>query len=318
MSGQHGFASAAGYEALINSPLARVGYEDKIIATVWEDDIIPMITNTKILERLTQCYQSIQFMEEADIGDWRDYELNQELVPDNITPSGFAVRICNSAYKALKFDKLDVKMICDRWGAFEESFLNSANNRLSATFQNYVLNAMVLEADKCNKGTSAGIYGNVNLGGLGAPRVVTGSSISIEVAKMKRILQERKRWEAKKMFITLPPAITELMVNSPYAHALDMGSCVDCSLLVTGELPGKVVGFTVFETNYVPTTLENGQPAYHIIAGHVDAMAFAGDITDARLKEPTRYWGVEYQMQAIWGGKLIYRDAITIGYWTTG
>lgn len=316
MAGQAGFPSASGYEALMNSPLARVGYHDKIIAKVWEDDIIPMITNTKILDRLTTCFQSVQFMEEADIGEWRDYELNQELIADNITPAGFEVRICNSAYKALKFDKLDISMICDRWQQFEDSFLNSAHNRLSAVWQCYVLDAMVLEADKCNKGTAAGLYGNVDLGGVGAPRTVTGNSFAVEVAKMKRILEERKRWEDGKMFIVLPPAITELLVQSPYAHALDMGSCVDCSVLVTGELPGKVVGFSVYKTNYVPTVMENGKPVYHVIAGHIDAFGFAGDITDARLKEPSRYFGIEYQMQAIWGGKLIYPDSIVIGYWT--
>jgi len=316
MTVQSGFASASGYEALMNSPLARVGYEDNIIAKIWEEDFLPLITNTKILERLTQCFQVIQFMEEADVGKWRKYELNQELITDNISPGGFEVRICNAAYKALKFDQLDIKMICDRWPQFEESFLNSAHQGLSQMWTCYVLDAMVLEADRCNKGNAAGVYGNVDVGVTGAPRTITGTSFAIEVAKMKRILEERNRWQDGKMFILLPPAISELMVSSPYANAMDMGSCVDCSLLATGQMPGKVVGFDVFQTNYVPTVMESNKPAYYIIAGHMDAYAFAGDITNARMKEPSRYFGVEYQMQAIWGGKLIYSDAIVIGYWT--
>ena len=317
MSGNKGgFASASGYASLQDSPLARIGYHDKIIMKAWEEDYLPLITNTKMLERLTHCFQVLQFMEEPDVGPWRSYCLNEEIIPDNITPGGFTVRICESAYKALKFDQQDIKMVCERWNAFEESFLNSAYQGLVHMWRTYVLNAMVLEADGCNKGANAGIHGNINVGTTGAPRAVNSQSFAREVAKLQTVLKQRLRWQDGKMFLLLPSAISALIVDTPYANANDMGQCVDCSVLVTGQLPGMIIGFNVIVTDCLPTNLEGTEVAYYIIAGHMDAYAFAGDIIQSRLAEPSRYFANEYQMQAIWGGRAIYPDALAIGYWT--
>ena len=309
------FASASGYGSLQESPLARPYYHDRIIQKAYENDFLPMIANTAIADRLTKCYQVIQFMEEPDVGSWRKYEMNQELVPDHLTAGGFTMRICNQAYKALKFDTQDIKAVCERWNAFEESFLNSSWQGLSQMWRCYVLDGMVLETDSCNKGCSAGKYSDINLGCTGAPRNITGASFAREIAKLKRTLVERRRWVEGQMFIILPPAVQEMIVETPYANALEMGSCVNCSLLVSGQLPGRIVGFDVFHTNDVPSRMDGGAPAYYIIAGHRDAFAFAGDIIESRIVNPSNYFGTVYQMLAIWGGKMIYPDAMAIGYW---
>ena len=316
MAGQTGFPVAAGYASLQDSPLARIGYHDEIIRKAWEEDFLPMITNTRMLDRLTQCYQLIQFMEEPDVGAWRKYCINQKIVADSITPGGFSVRICNSAYKALKFDQQDIRMVCERWNDFEESFLNSAYQGLVEMWRSYVINAMVMEADSCNKGASAGIYGNINLGTIGSPRVVNSNNFAREVAKLAIALQQRLRWQAGKMFLLLPNSIAALIVDTQFARANEMGSCVDCSLLVSGQLPGMVAGFNVFVTDSIPHRTDQDDIAYYIIAGHMDAYAFAGDIIQSRLVQPTDYFANEYQMQAIWGGQAIYPDALAVGYWT--
>lgn len=315
--GKGGFKSASGYQSLQDSPLARIGYHDKIIMKAWEEDFLPLITNTNMLSRLTECFQVIQFMEEPDVGPWREYCMNQKIVADSVTPGAFTVRICNSAYKALKFDKQDIKMVCERWNDFEKSFLNSAYQGLVSMWRCYVLNAMIMEADVCNKGGHAGIYGDINLGTLGSAIVVTASNFAREIAKLAIALQQRLRWQPGKMFLLLPSAVSALIVDTQFAKANEMGSCCgDPNLLVTGQLPGLIAGFNVIVTDCVPTRHENGNMAYYIIAGHMDAYAFAGDIIQSRLVEPTEYFADEYQMQAIWGGQAIYPDALVIGYWT--
>lgn len=311
-----GFPVAAGYASLQDSPLARMGYHDEIIRKTWEEDFLPMITNTRMLDRLTQCFQLIQFMEEPDVGAWRKYCMNQRLVADSVTPGGFTVRINESAYKALKFDQHDIKMVCERWNAFEESFLNSAYQGLVEMWRCYVLTAMVMEAETCNKGSKAGIFGNINLGSIGAPVVVNATNFAREVAKLAITLQQRLRWQPGKMFLLLPSAIGALIVDTQFARANEMGSCVDCSLLVSGQLPGMVAGFNVIITDSIPHREEGGDMAYYIIAGHSDAYAFAGDIIQSRLVQPTDYFADEYQMHAIWGGQAIYPDGLAIGYWT--
>jgi hypothetical protein len=311
-------ATASGFGGLENTPLARIGYYNKIIARGWEKDFLPLITNTEIDERITQCNQVVQFTRQPLAGPWRPYEKNQELVPEQVTPEGFCMRICNAAYKDLKFDKLDIARICERFAPFEESLLDSAYQGLAEEWRCYVLNGMVLETSAKNKGNHAGKSCNIDLGTINAPRVITGVSFGREVAKLKRTLQEARRWEDGKMVMILPPAIQELLVESPYANALQMGSCVDCSLLVTGQLPGKIVGFDVFVTNAVPAVIDatTQTEAYYIIAAHRDAFAFAGDLIEGELVRPSRYFGIEYQMLAVWGSKAILPDAMAVGYWT--
>ena len=313
-----GLNSASGFQGLENSPLARPGYYNKIIAKGWETDFLPAITNTEIDERVTACNQVVQFTRQPDVGPWRHYEKNQELVPDQVRPEAFCMRICNAKYKDLKFDKLDIRRICDRWDSFEASFLDSVYQTLTAEWRSYVLTAMALEAAASNKGAHAGVLGDVNLGSPGNPIVIDGNNIARNVARLQRVLQEQFRWEDGEMVLIIPGAIREQFVDSPFANALQMGSCVDCSLLVTGQIPGMIGGFHVYQTQSLHTVIDagTGNPAYFVIAAHRQAFAFAGDILEGELVRPSRYFGIEYQMLAVWGGKAILPDAIAVGYWS--
>lgn len=313
-----GLNSASGFQGLENSPLARPGYYNKIIAKGWEMDFLPAITNTEIDERVTACNQVVQFTRQPDVGPWRVYEKNQELVPDQVRPEAFCLRICNAKYKDLKFDKLDIRRICDRWNDFEASFLDSVYQTLTAEWRNYVLTAMALEASPQNKGAHAGMLGDVNLGTTGSPIVITGENIARNVARLQRVLQEALRWQDGEMVLIIPSAIREQFVDSPFANALQMGSCMDCSLLVTGQIPGMIGGFHTYVTQSLHSVIDptTGNPAYFVIAAHRQAYAFAGDVLEGELVRPSRYFGIEYQMLAAWGGKAILPDGIAVGYWS--
>lgn len=309
--------SASGFQGLENTPLARIGYFNKIIAQGWEKDFLPAITNTEIDGRIMRCNQIVQFMRQPSVGPWRRYEKNQELIPDLVSPEGFCMTIENAKYKALKFDKLDIKRICNRWDAFEASFLDDMYKNLSAEWHEYVLCAMALEAHAHNKGANAGPRRNYNLGTVGAPRMITGSNFGREVAKMKAVLQKRQRWVENEMILILPYGIEQVLIDSPYARAFDLGACMDCSILLTGEIPGRVVGANTFMTDRLCSTIDpvtNGE-AHYVILAHRDAFAFAGDIIEGELVRPPRYFGIEYQTLALWGGKAILPDAIAVGYW---
>ena len=318
MSGNTGLQSASGFGGLENSPLARIGYYASIIALGWEKDFLSEVVNSEIDGRILECNQVVQFVKQPTVGPWRQYEKNQELVPDQVSPDGFCMRICNAKYKAIKFDKLDIRRICERWDQFEGSFLDSAYQTLAQEWRSFVLAGMALEADAQNKGVSAGCRGNINLGAPNAPRVVNGVNLGSEIAKLKRVLKERHRWEDGKMVLILPSAIEEQLVNSPYASALQMGSCVDCSLLITGKMPGMLLGFQPYVTESLACAMDptTNTEAYYVIAAHRDAFAFAGDIIEGELVRPSRYFGIEYQMLATWGAKAILPDAIAVGYWT--
>lgn len=311
--------SASGYGGLEATPLARIGYYDNIIMRVWERDFIPEITNTQINERVTQCNQIVQFIRQPKVGNWRPYEVNQQLIPDQISIDAFCLQLCNAAYKDIKFDQLQIKQACDRWDSFENAFLDSLYQSLTYMWRDWVLNAMILEADPANKGANAGPHGNIDLGTLGAPFAVTPDNIQIILSRLQQVLQEQLRWEDGKMFLVVPPALMEILVSSNYANAQWMGDCVSCSLTIDGMMPKQLMGFTLIKSNFVPTAMDSsGDLAYYLIAGNRDAFAFIGDIVYGGLKEMESAFGVLYQMLAVWGGKAIYPDALAVAYVSLG
>lgn len=300
-------------------PLAQIGYYDEIIAQAWERDFLPEITNTEIDERITQCNQQVQFIRQPKVGKWRRYEKNQELIANQLTPEGFCMEICNAAYQDIKIDKMDIAQACTRWDAWESSFLESTYQSLTEMWRTWVLNAMILETSPENKGNKAGIKHNIDLGQPGAPLIVTPENVQRALARLQRILRDQQRWEEGQMFVVIPTALKEVLSMSPYARADWMGDCVPCSMNIDGLLPQKLFGFNVIESTYVPSVMDStGEIAYYIIAGHRQAFAFAADIIEGRLVEPSRTFGVEYQMLAVWGGKAIYDDALAVGYWSFG
>ena len=313
--------SASGFGGLENSPLARIGYHNKIIAEGWTKEFLPHITNTSIDNRVVACNQMVQFTRAPSVGDWKPYEKNQELVPDYISPEAFCLRVCNAAYKSFKFDKLDISRICDRWAPFEEAFLKATYERLAETWRSYVLNAMVLEADPKNKGKRAGCNKQLNLGAANAPIKITAENFARELAKVRRALIDSRRWVENEMFVMIPSALWEVLVDTPYVNqSIIGGNCAggDCSLLVTGLIPNKMLGFNVFVVDCLPQVIDEGTGAlsYYIIAGHKEAYGFVGDIIEGEIVRPPRYFGIEYQMLAVWGGKAIYPDALAVAYWT--
>lgn len=311
--------SSSGYGGLDATPLARVGYHDTIIALAWERDFLPEITNSQINERVVRCNQVVQLLKQPTMGPWRPYNKNQELIPNQLSGEGMCLEICNAAYNAIKIDKTDIEFACDRWATWEASFLDSAYKSLTEMWRDYVLTAMVLETATTNKGSRAGIDANIDLGAPGAPVPVTSDNIPRALARLQRVLKDTHRWEDGKMFVILPTAAMETMVTSNYANAMWTGDCEPCSMAIDGMQKRKLMGFTVIESSHVPSTLDTtGDIAYYIIAGNIDAYAWMADIIEGRLMEMTNTFGIQYQMLAVWGGKMILPDAMAIGYWTFG
>lgn len=117
--------SASGYGGLDQTPLARPGYYNEIIANVYEKDFLQMITNSRISERITACNQVVQILKAPEVGPWRPYQKNQELIPNQVTANAICLSICNAAYNAIKIDELDIHWACERWAQWEQAFLEA-------------------------------------------------------------------------------------------------------------------------------------------------------------------------------------------------
>lgn len=315
---QAGLGSASGYGSIHDTPLATKGYHSRIIERGWEKDILGEIVNTRIVAQAFDCNQVVEFILQPDVGPWRKYEDNQVIKPDTVQITSVQMTLCNQAYKAIKIDNNLQRNLCQFWSKFEAGFLDSCYRELSGMWHSFVLSAMVLEADRRNKGANAGRDRSINLGTVGSPVRVTPANLPVNLMNLRNVLVHNSRWKNDEMFLIVPPEFGNVVIQSEYRLAADISCCKDPSMLLTGELPGKLAGFRTIESMRTISAFDTtvNKQAYYILAFWKEAFAFYGDITEGRIIEDKDYWGRQYQMAALWGGKAIYGDAIAVGYWT--
>lgn len=310
------FPSASGYPGIEATPLARHGYSDLILTRVYENDWLPRITASELLEPVTRCMQTIQIMEAPEVGPIRAYVKNQQLVPSTVGTEARCLTICNLGYQDIKFDETDIQMACDRWAPFEEKLLESMYQSYVDSQREYVLTRMMAQVSPVTSGTMAGRNHDINLGAPKSPVVVTPRNLPKVLFDLQRSLIEQKRWKDGEMFLIVPPILRTYLAMSNYSNA--DWSC-SCGTIVSGMWDKPLAGFNTIETIHVPVVQDEatGQLCFFIIAGHREATAYASNIIKSRLNtsDPNSF-GVRYQYLVAWGAEVIYPDAIALAYWT--
>lgn len=309
------YPSASGYPGIEATPLARVGYSDFILSRIYEEDWLPRITASELLEPVTRCNQVIQIMQAPEVGPLRSYQKNQQLVPSTVSTDARCLTICNLGYQDIKFDTTDIKMACERWSSFEEKLLESMYQSYVEAMRRYVLGRMMAQVSPVTSLGAAGRNHDVNLGTPGHPVHVTPQNLPKVLADLQRGLIESKRWVDGEMFIIVPPVLRTYLAMSNYSNSL--WSC-ECGGIVSGMWNHPLMGFTAIESIHVPVRMdESGALSFFIMAGHKEATAYASNIIEARLNtsDPNSF-GVRYQYLVAWGAEVIYPDALAMGYWT--
>lgn len=309
------FESASGYPGIEATPLARVGYSDFILSRVFEDDWLPRVTSTELLQPVTECFQEIQIMHAPEVGPMKAYQKNQQLVPSTVETTARSLTINCLAYQDIKFDDTDIKMACERWAPFEEKLLESMYQSYVDSQRTYVLGRMMTGVSPMTAFNAAGRNHDVDLGVAGAPVHVTPQNLPKVLADLQRVLLETRRWKDNEMFLIVPPVLRTYLAMSNYSNSL--WSC-NCGGIVSGMWDHQLFGFTVIESTHVPVRRDETENlCFFIIAGHKEATAYASNIIKARLNtsDPNSF-GVRYQYLVAWGAEVIYPDALAMGYWT--
>lgn len=309
--------AASGYEALRSTNLGKgVIYAGTIKARNWDDDFMPFIANTRVLDDLTKCGDVITFEKPPQTGPWRPYEANQELINDQVSSESFCLSICGSAYKSLKFERPDIRKACENWDEFETAFLTDAWNNLSELWKRNLLTGMSLQIADTNIGNKAGRYKNINMGSVGNPLHLSPENLVNFIAKARELLRSTGRWYDGEMFMLVPPEFSTLILQTAYEKQW----CCDASdgVLFNGLKATNINGFKVIETDLVVPSVDpaTGRLVYPIIAGWNDAYAFTGEIIEAEINKVPRSFGVTYDMLSVFGGGVIYPEALTKAYVT--
>ena len=308
-----GIPAASGYPQYsgnLITPIFRMELLERwYCSTIYSD-----VASTEYTGELNKGGDEIVFWREPKVMV-RKYVKNQPIVHDTIDGEPVKMTIDQAYNFSIKINKIDQQQI-QNWDNWKAGFLKSAGLELARTIDPLLLTEMWSSVSADNQGATAGVRTHsVNLGTSGAPLVLTKTNIVEVLSGVHQVLDEACAPKEGR-FVTMPPAGIAAMRNSDLKAAYLTG--LSWSPLVNGRLPDQVMGFTVLESNYIPTVIDGGtgKLVYHIVAGVKMATAFAATIEDSRVISDKDDWADYYQGLSVFGFKVLYADGLVHIYAT--
>ena len=297
--------AASGYPQYSNSlitPLFRMDLLERFYTTTVYSDI----STTEYTGDLQKGGDQITFMREPKVVV-RDYDKNGKIIHDTIDGEPVTMTIDYAKTFSIKMNHIDERQIqnFDKWKA---AFLKSAGYELTRAIDPQLMTEMWTNVAAYNQGATAGLVSkNINLGTTGAPLAVTSTTIPLVLAQVYQVLDEALA-PREGRFMVLPSAAITVLKNSELRLAYATG--LNSSPMVNGKLPADIAGFTILESQNVPSVMDTGVRAYHVVAGVKMATAFAAQIEDSRVVTDKDDWANYYQGLSVYGFKVLYPDAL--------
>lgn len=302
-----GVPAASGYPQYsgnLITPIFRMELLERwYCSTIYSD-----VSSTEYTGELNKGGDEIVFWREPKV-QVRKYVKNQPIIHDTIDGEPVKMTIDQAYNFSIKINHIDEQQI-QNWENWKAGFLKSAGLELARTIDPLLLTEMWSSVDIDNQGATAGAKTHsVNLGAPGAPVVLTKDNITDVLSFVHQVLDEACAPKDGR-FITMPPAGIAVMRNSDLKAAYLTG--LNWSPMVNGKLPDTVAGFTVLESNYIPTVVDGtvNKLVYHIVGGVKMATAFAATIEDSRVITDKDDWANYYQGLSVFGFKVLYGEGL--------
>lgn len=214
----------------------------------------------------------------------RDYTKDGTITWDLLTDATQALIINQADYFAFKVDDIDKRQA--HGGFIEEASTGAAYN-LAAAADDYVAAAMVAGA------------GN-DLGAV----VVTAPTDAYELLVNLRTQLTRSNTPDEGRFAIVPPEVYAVLLQDDRFIRADASGTT--SGLRNGQA-GMAAGFTVIESNRVPSTsIEAGaDTSYSVVAGHSMATTFAEQIANTEALRLENTFGDGVRGLHLYGAKVI-------------
>ena len=243
----------------------------------------------------------------------RSYVKGQDPVYEDPLTNDIELLCDQGEYFAFRVNRVDEKQsdlaFMNKWG------IDAAHQMKKAVDTN-ALSHVYADAHASNQGLTAGIKtGAYNLGVSGTPFLVTRQNIIDLLCYLGATLDEQDVPEEGR-WATLPPLLTCLLKLSDLKDASMMGD--GTSALRNGRL-GIIDRFTIYQSNLLTTTADSsGVTAYNCIAGTVDAIAFASQITETETLPNPKDFGKIFRGLQVYGYKVTNPEALAYFYVAKG
>lgn len=309
-----GTVAAAGYTQYANA-LIQPKFAESIIGQVYCESITPRITTGDYTRGVASCGHQIGFLVEPAI-QVREHQKNQKLVAQELESEWRWLTVDRQKYFMVKIDRVDEKQSCTL-SKLVSRFRQNAGRQMAKLLDPEVLTRMVCMASSFTKGRKAGPAGLIDLGGPGAPIILTATNIVEVLIRLTSVLRQMCRWEMGRMVVVLPEVIRSVILSNPIlTNALVMGT--GQSMLVKGDADRELLGFDVAFSNYTPMVTDpaTGQAAWWIIAAHEKATGFIQQIDDYDIVSGESFFGKFYRGLWVYGHGTMVPEAVAAAYVT--
>jgi hypothetical protein len=166
-----------------------------------------------------------------------------------------------------------------------------------------------------NVGNTAGrVSGNLQLGAIGAPAVVTPATVLDYIVDMGTVLDEQNIPETGRWMI-IPAWMAGMIKKSDLRNASISGDGV--SLMRNGRL-GMIDRFMLYASNLLPTGAEGSATSYAAFAGHPHGLTFASQISKVETLRSEQTFGTLLRGLQVYGVQILDGIGLTELYCIKG
>jgi len=301
---------APGMRGIGESGYIPTMYSGKILANLFEELCLAEISNTDHEGEIKAMGDSVIIRSDPTITILDDVADGANLPFETPQIDSQTLNIDKSQAWAFKTGKIqakqtDIKNYTDRWMA-------AATRFLKIRVETRVFAYMMGEAAAANSGASSGaISGDIELGTSGGTAVsVAKTNVVEKLADMAQILDEQNvskdgRW------VIVPPWFINRTVISDVSDAAKMG---DSQSVVRNGRLGKLCGFTIYQSNLLPTTTDSVAAACtYIPFGTKEALTFAAQITsNENVSDPYSVGATLWKGLFVYGRKVVRPEALGV------
>lgn len=270
-------------------------YAIKVLIKYYASTVLTAITNNDYEGQIKEMGDTVVIRTRPDV-TISNYAKGQKLNFEQLSSPSLQLNIDRGKSYSFEIDDIDSKQVDI---ALNENFMADAAEQMAIVVDRDVLSSIVLDIDSLNQGIVAGaITGNINLGSVAVPLVLTKTNILDTIVDCKVVLTEQNvpltgRW------MVLPANIAGLVDKSDLNQVQVSGD--EKTRLYQKGWIGSLAGFDIFDSNLLDTFDDSGDVVFNIPFGHRDAVTFAAQLVKNKSVELIETFGRGYKGLQVYG-----------------
>lgn len=293
-------SSVAGMPTASGASVPNSVWSTKVLWKFYNTNVLPQIANHEYEGEIKKFGDKVKIRTIPDVSIF-DLSRGQKLTYQNLVHGTVDLDIDQwKAYAVSLNDADDIQSDLDMM----EDFTMDAAEQLDTAVEVQVYDSISAQLASTNKGTTAGLRSNFNLGTAASAISLDKTNVIEYITDLSTILTELK-YPKKDRWLLIPPAACGLIEKSELKDASLTGDAT--SVLRTKTL-GTIAGFTVFESNNLPYV--SGDTAYRIFAGHKSALTFAAQAKDHEVIRATDEFADYMRGYLLYGSNVNKTDGI--------